>query len=152
LAGVVAGSDVGDPEDLTGSLVDGVKALLSSGSEDTAARALAITAKLQAHVNAAAADFDSHAIGMSAKQAAAAGGSSSLAAAYRGSIIDAAAKARVSADPTLDVGITENFIFGPDFFVESGRWWDMTTEGEWAEHVRKYSGQFGTGTMLSTGG
>jgi RHS repeat-associated protein len=39
--------------------------------------------------------------------------------------------------------------FGPDYYVPwLGRWWDLTTEGQWAAHVAKYAAQFGRGTRI----
>jgi RHS repeat-associated protein len=111
------------------------------------------TALLQAHVDAATQDFESGAIGMSRAQARAAADNPGLAKAFRGSVIDSAAKARVAADPALShVYSTPNFTFGADFFDASGNWWDMTTEGQWQAHVSKYEDYFGgPGVRLSTG-
>jgi hypothetical protein len=113
----------------------------------------ATTARLQAHVDAAAQDFESAVIGMSRAQAQAAGDNEGLAKAFRGSVIDKAAKARVAADPELaHVYSTPNFTFGADFFDANGNWWDMTTEGQWPAHLTKYGGYFGgPGFRLSTG-
>jgi hypothetical protein len=86
----------------------------------------------------AVADYQSGVIGMSPKQARAAAVNPNLAAAYGGSVIDRVAKARIVADPGLDVSVTPNFKFGPDVYDRSGHWWDMTTPGQWQAHVDKY--------------
>lgn len=95
----------------------------------------ATTARLQGHVDAAVADYESGAIGMSPNQARAAAVNPNLEPAYRGSVIDQAAKTRIVADPGLDVSVTPNFQFGPDVYNTSGNWWDMTTPGQWQSHV-----------------
>lgn len=110
----------------------------------------ATTARLQGHVDAAVADYESGAIGMSPNQARAAAVNPNLEPAYRGSVIDQAAKTRIVADPGLDVSVTPNFQFGPDVYDTSGNWWDMTTLGQWQAHVDKYTPGFGTGTILRT--
>ena len=110
----------------------------------------ATTARLQGHVDAAVADYESGAIGMSPNQARAAAVNPNLEPAYRGSVIDQAAKTRIVADPGLDVSVTPNFQFGPDVYNTNGNWWDMTTPGQWEAHVDKYTPGFGTGTILRT--
>jgi hypothetical protein len=110
----------------------------------------ATTARLQGHVDAAVADYESGAIGMSPNQARAAAVNPNLEPAYRGSVIDQATKTRIVADPGLDVSVTPNFQFGPDVYNTSGNWWDMTTPGQWQAHVDKYTPGFGTGTILRT--
>jgi hypothetical protein len=56
----------------------------------------------------------------------------------------------VSADPALDnLMVTPRFEFGPDVFDPmAGRWWDVTTIGDWAKHVGDYSDGFGRGIPL----
>ena len=54
-----------------------------------------MTARLQSHVDAAVADYESGAISMSPNQARAAALNPNLEPAYRGSVIDQAAKARI---------------------------------------------------------
>jgi hypothetical protein len=56
---------------------------------------------LQGHVDAAVADFDAGDIGLSPAQARAAAGNPGLEAAYRGQVIDAAAKQSILEDPAL---------------------------------------------------
>jgi uncharacterized iron-regulated membrane protein len=98
-----------------------------------------ITAQLQAHVDAAAAEADAQ--GLTEAQAAAAARYPGLAAAFRGSNIDAIAKASVAEDPALQgISITPRFVAGPDFYdaTSGSSWWDITTQGQWAAHVAQY--------------
>ncbi len=42
--------------------------------------------------------------------------------------------------------MTPRGVFGPDVFSNSLKvWWDVTTEGQWAAHVLKYTEMFGKG-------
>jgi hypothetical protein len=75
-----------------------------------------------------------------------------MAPAYRGDRIDTFIKESVSADPLLQhLQVTPRFKFGPDIFdAATGRWWDVTTPGQWSRHVEKYTPSFGSGTPLFT--
>jgi len=108
-----------------------------------------VTALLQAHVDSAAAA--ANATGLSPAQAAAAASNPGLAPAFYDSNVDAMAKASIAADPALSsVQITPRFQFGPDFYSSStGQWWDITTDSQWANHVDKYTQQFGNGIHLT---
>lgn len=86
---------------------------------------------------------------MSPNQARAAGLNPNLEPAYRGSVIDRAAKARIVADPGVDVSVTPDLTFGPDVYT-NGNWWDMTTPGQWQAHVDRYTPGYGAGTILRT--
>jgi hypothetical protein len=122
---------------------------------ETAEGVEATTRALQAHVNAAAADYENGVIAMSPARALRAASNPTLKVAYRGSVIDNAATARVLADPALSGTIfaTPNFTFGADFFDSSGNWWDMTTESQWSALVARYARYFGgPGIRLTTGG
>jgi hypothetical protein len=59
---------------------------------------------------------------------------------YRGTAIDRIAKKAVFDDPELEhVYVTVNKEYGPDFFdSRTGRWYDMTTIGQWPAHQAKY--------------
>jgi len=113
----------------------------------------ATTAVLKSHVDDAVAKYESGAIGMSRAQAQAAAKNPGLEAAFRGSVIDDAAKATISADPALmHLSVTPRFRFGPDVFDDNAKlWWDMTTEGQWQRHLAKYENLYGTGIRLPTG-
>jgi RHS repeat-associated protein len=109
------------------------------------------TAKLAQHVQKAVADYDSGAIAMSASQARAAAANPGLEAAFRGSVIDKAAKAAVQKDQSLShLWVTGQGSYGPDFAdLESGIWWDITTPGQFQQHLNSYS-NLGTGIGLFT--
>jgi hypothetical protein len=54
----------------------------------------------------------------------------------------------------LPIYVTRSGELGPDFLDPDSlpgtpQWWDMTTRGEWAQHVIDYAG-FGNGTPLFT--
>ena len=103
------------------------------------------------------ADFNSAKITMSARQAAAASAdpSGSLGAAFRGQVIDKAAKLAVGNDPGLpSIYVTRPGEFGPDFLDLNSvpgapQWWDITTLGQCWQHLDDYAG-FGNGTPLFT--
>jgi hypothetical protein len=65
--------------------------------------------------------------------------------AYRGTRIDSFAKATVEADLELAEVITAPMKVGePDFLVSTlPDWFDATTKGEWAEHLRRYGKRYG---------
>jgi RHS repeat-associated protein len=126
----------------------------ASSIVDSLADTEQVTALLQGHVDAAVAEFNEDEIGLSDAQIAASEGNPGLEAAYRGSVIDAAAKQAILEDPALQgLYVTRTGEFGPDISDPiTGRWWDMTTPGEWATHVAKYADPFGDGIPLYTTG
>jgi hypothetical protein len=66
---------------------------------------------------------------------------------YRGNRIDVMARGFVKEDPALTF-LQSSYNRGPDFVDPlTGRWWDMTTPGQWPAHVQKYGPG---GTLLST--
>jgi hypothetical protein len=71
-----------------------------------------------------------------------------------GSQIDGFFKAEVeSAISTGEmpgsIQVTPRFKFGPDVYdTESGRWWDVTTPGQWRRHETKYTPGYGSGSPL----
>jgi hypothetical protein len=112
----------------------------------------AVTARLQGHVDATVDEFETGKIGPSPKQAQAAASGGPSIEAQRGSVIDAAAKQKILADAELaGLKVTPQGVFGPDIYDPlTKRWWDITTPEEWADHVKLYSPEFGTGTPLFT--
>ena len=70
-----------------------------------------------------------------------------LRSAFVGERIDTFAKESAALDPRLrGIQITGRFHPGADFKdPATGRWWDITTPGQWPGHVRKYGPG---GTML----
>ena len=67
-------------------------------------------------------------------------------------MIDRQAKDYVANDPDLQhIYPADAGYWGPDFLDTSGsgRWWDMTTEGQWQKHLDKY-GHMGPGIGLMT--
>lgn len=110
------------------------------------------TARLQAHVDQAVADYDSGAISMSARQARAAGRNPNLEQTYRGQVIDSAVKNAVRNDSDLShLWVSRSGEFGPDFHdIGTGTWWDVTTPGQWLNHVDSYTDPFGAGIGLFT--
>jgi hypothetical protein len=127
-----------------------------AGAEDeTGALGGSITDQLQAHVDQAVANFNSGAIRMSPAQLFRSMLNPNLAGAFRGQVIDSAAKAAVSRDPALpSIYVTRPGEFGPDFLDLNSvpgtpQWWDITTPEQWARHLNDYAG-FGNGTPLFT--
>jgi hypothetical protein len=110
------------------------------------------TARLSAHVDQAVADYDSGAISMSARQARAAGRNPNLEQTYRGQVIDSAVKNAVRNDSDLsDLWMSRSGEFGLDFHdIGTGTWWDVTTPGQWLNHVDAYTDPFGAGIGLFT--
>jgi len=67
-----------------------------------------------------------------------------------GNNIDAFFKEGVRNNPQLfpRLSVTPRFKFGPDVYnPSSGEWWDVTTPGQWGNHITKYS-PFGRGGPL----
>jgi hypothetical protein len=87
---------------------------------------------------------------MSPKQAAAAEIDPGLEPMFKGSVIDNAAKKAAAADSRLQgVQATGPGKYGPDFVpTGSAGWWDITTAGQWANHVAKSGQHYGAGTPL----
>jgi hypothetical protein len=125
----------------------------------------AVTKRLEAHVDEAAAKFERGEIGMSPAQAKAAAASKGGGAKERGTVIDGAAKKAIIADAELEgLKATPQGAFGPDIYDPlTGRWWDITTPEDWAGggHQAKYEGKqltlpdgkvitLGKGTLLQT--
>jgi hypothetical protein len=69
-----------------------------------------------------------------------------------GERIDTFVKETLLGDPALGhLRVSERYQPGPDFFDSAtGRWYDLTTTGEWADHVARY-GTSGTATHVPTG-
>ncbi len=66
---------------------------------------------------------------------------------FRGNRIDVMARDFIRQDPNLNF-LKSNYNRGADFVhPNSGRWWDMTTPGQWQRHVNKYGPN---GTLLRT--
>jgi hypothetical protein len=103
-----------------------------------------VTARLQGYVTRAAREVD--ALGDAAftnKQLQAIHRNPNLRAAFRGNRIDVRARAYIRNDPELQY-LRSNYTRGADFVDPSTRkWWDMTTPGQWENHVNKY-GEGGT--------
>ena len=144
-------------------LKDGINAFLKTtvqgllgGAERSAARTVAadgitMTARLQAHVEQAVADYASGLISMTTRQARAAARNPALESAFRGQVIDDAVKKAVIDDPSIDLWVSRPGEFGPDFHdIETNAWWDITTPGQWQRHVDLYTNPFGTGIGLFT--
>jgi hypothetical protein len=112
-----------------------------------------VTSILQGHVDNAVAQYESGEIGMSEAQAARKVTNPRLEPAFRGQVIDAAAKQAILSDPALEgLYVTRSGEFGPDISDPiSDRWWDITTPGQWGAHVARYSDPFGSGIPLFTG-
>jgi hypothetical protein len=112
-----------------------------------------ITNRLQAIVDRTAAEVDSgraHLEPWEISQMA----NPRTAAAGRGNAIDRIAKERVANDPYLRTRVysARPFERAPDFWnLDLRTWWDMTTPGEWEDHVNRYTSRFGTGIFLPTG-
>jgi hypothetical protein len=73
-------------------------------------------------------------------------------AAYRGSRIDALAKAAVMNDPELaHIYVTVPFEQGADFYDSvTGTWYDITTTRGWQQHVQRYGDPSYEGFRLPT--
>ena len=101
----------------------------------------------------AVADYDSGVISISARQARAAARNPNLEATFRGQVIDSAVKNAVRNDPELGhLWVSRSGEFGPDFHdIGTGTWWDVTTPGQWLNHVDAYTDPFGIGIGLFTG-
>ena len=110
------------------------------------------TAKLADHVAQAKADFDNGLIPPASAKEAANLSNPRVAAATRGTMIDRQAKGYIDADPDLaHLYTTPAGHYGPDIIDPSGsgRWWDITTQGQWQNHLDKY-GHMGPGIGIFT--
>jgi len=118
--------------------------LVVSGAEAAGSE----TSLLQKYVSQAAKQVD--AMGMEAftpAQRAAIARNPNLQAMFRGSQIDKLARNLAAENPAL-TGLIGKVNKGADFINPStGQWWDMTTPGQWAAHVKKYGPN---GTLLTT--
>ena len=97
------------------------------------------TARIADHVAQAKADFDAGTIPMSAKEAVNLT-NPRVAPATRGTLIDRQAKLLIDNDPDLQhLFTTPAGHYGPDVQdFGTGRWWDITTQGQWDMHQTKY--------------
>jgi RHS repeat-associated protein len=133
------------PEELAGetAAVEGI---------DGAGLVSETTARLSSHVGQAVQDYADGTIGMSRAQVAAVARNPGLEPAFRGQVIDSAAKNAVRADTDLaHLWVARSGEFGPDFFdLDSNNWWDITTQGEFQNHLDQYTDPFGTGIGLFT--
>ena len=127
--------------------------LSKAGKAGEAADALSTSARLDAHVGKATSDYASGTISMTAKQARAVARNPGLEPAFRGQVIDRAVKNAVRADPNLsNLWVSQSGEFGPDFHdIGTNTWWDVTTRGQFQNHLNLYSDPFGTGIGLFTG-
>ncbi|WP_406215274.1 RHS repeat-associated core domain-containing protein [Streptomyces canus] len=113
------------------------------------------TARLQSYVDKAVSDYASGVIRMSAGQARRAADPNFpqlTEELFRGQVLDRAVKTAVANDPKLGhLWVSRSGEFGPDFHdIMTMTWWDVTTRGAWAGHVRLYSNPFGRGIGLFT--
>jgi RHS repeat-associated protein len=124
------------------------KGALGAGASLLGAGAGDETALLGGHLDGALSRLANE--GLTPAQEAALADNPGLKAAFEGERLDTFFKESVSTDPALShLEITGRFKFGPDVYdPATGRWWDVTTPGQWSSHVTKYSGNFGVGTPL----
>lgn len=95
-----------------------------------------ITNQLQNIARRAAKEFES--TGFTPRQLKAIARRPGLEPAYKGSQIDTIFK-RIVGDEMPGLEVTPRFKRGPDVIdPETGRWWDLTTPGQWPNHVKKY--------------
>jgi RHS repeat-associated protein len=137
---------------VTGSSLVGGAATLVTREASAAEDVAGTTARLQAHVDQAAGDYESGAIRMSARQARAVGRNPNLEQAYRGQVIDSAVKNAVRGDSDLShLWVSRSGEFGPDFHdIGTNTWWDVTTPDQWLNHVNSYTDPFGSGIGVFT--
>ncbi len=112
----------------------------------------AVTDRLAQHVKDAVAKVDAGIVQPEPGDAKAAAAGQMPPEVARGNAIDKAAKAAMLADPELEgLKVTPRGGKGPDIYDPlTKRWWDMTTPEEWADHVKRYSDEYGKGTPLFT--
>ena len=89
---------------------------------------------------------------MTRKQAAAAARDAGLERMYRGQVIDRAVKNAVRDDPELNhLWVSRSGEMGPDFHdLDTNTWWDITTPGQWLNHLDTYTEPFGFGIGMLT--
>ena len=100
-----------------------------------------ITERLQGYTTTAANTFDSAPSRyLTPRQAAAVERSKGLYPMFRGQQIDRMAKQLAAGDPHLATsGVSISWGRGPDFVrVATSEWWDMTTTGQWTQHLDRY--------------
>ncbi|GGH16425.1 hypothetical protein FAZ19_05805 [Sphingobacterium alkalisoli] len=121
-------------------------AVLQTFSKNVATKT--VTSRLQAHVTRAAQEVD--ALGDAAftiRQLKALQRHPNLRPMYRGNRIDVRARGYIVNDPALK-HLKSNYSRGADFVdPKTLQWWDITTLGEWQNHVNKYGSG---GTLLLT--
>ncbi len=146
----------GDAEDAEAG-INTASHLADDAAEDAGGAADPIAARLQAHTDAAVAKFNRGDIGLTIPQERAATDEPWLRPIFEGNVIDQAVKDAAAKDPELEsLYITRPGEFGPDFLDLNSlpgkpRWYDVTTRGDWAAHVRRYA-DFGQGTGIFYGG
>jgi len=137
----------------------GLKQAIKATTKAKPVRALAnavedvrVGARLQRITNQAARDFESGAISMSQRQAAAASKNERLQPMFRGSVIDRQVRARVANDRYLAGRVQGRSNRGPDFHYGDRRsgWFDMTTRGQWGAHQARYGAAYGRGWFINT--
>ena len=73
---------------------------------------------------------------------------------FRGQVIDNTVKIKnaVRGDSDLShLWVSRSGEFGPDFHdIGTNTWWDVTTTGQWLNHVDSYTDPFGAGIGLFT--
>jgi RHS repeat-associated protein len=110
------------------------------------------TQRLQFHVSRAAREVDAAGdAAFTPKQFEALTNNPNLRPMFRGNRIDVRARRYVSEDSALS-HLESNYNRGADFVNPmSGRWWDMTTPGQWQRHIVRYRDSYGgNGTLLRT--
>jgi hypothetical protein len=98
----------------------------------------ATQAVLNEHAEAAARRLQAQ--GLTRRQAARAATDPDMRSMFEGERLDTFMRASVEADPRLaHLESTPRGTFGPDFVDRAAdQWYDLTTPGEWRDHVRKY--------------
>ncbi len=107
-----------------------------------------VTERLQSYVNKAAKQVDEAGDkAFTPKQLSAMKRKPYLRPMFRGNRIDVKTRQLMKDDPNLR-HLEGRYTNGPDFRdPSSGNWWDITTQGAWQSHVRKYGAG---GTLLDT--
>ncbi|HEY2028896.1 MAG TPA: RHS repeat-associated core domain-containing protein [Myxococcales bacterium] len=150
-----AGSWMAQHPVATGIAVVGIAAVITKAAElgatppalsEVVSESQAYEAKiagiLNEHLETALQNFE-----LTPAQEAAAARNPALNAMFEGTQIDALVKEYARFDPRLSgIQITPAGVFGPDFYdATAGTWWDVTTAGQWADHVMRYTPFFGSG-------
>jgi hypothetical protein len=139
------------PGMLAGAVERGATAAALQAAKANAASALSVLERLQMHVDSAVARLAAD--GLTPSQRESLKYYPFFEAAHRGERIDSFAKETIARDENLQhLVITPRFGFGPDIYDPINKvWYDITTPGQWASHVRKYTREFGQGTPLFYG-